>query len=90
MDRLSKCVNDGKKVGGLSLDITNPFYTVNHGILLDKLHNCGVREIEFNWFKNYLEKKLQYVKVNWLVSGVGEIKQGVPQGSVLGAVLFLI
>jgi hypothetical protein len=90
MDRLSNNINDGKKVSGVFLDITKAFDTVDHKILLNKLYNYGVRGVVNNWFRSYLDDRLQCVKVNGVISEMGKIKYGVPQGSVLGATLFLV
>lgn len=58
--------------------------------MLKKLFNCGVRGKVFNWFQSYLSDRKQCVKINLIYSEFGIIKHGVPQGSVLGAILFLI
>lgn len=90
MDRVSNGINDGKKVSGLFLDIQKAFDTVDHQILLTKLYNSGVRGVVYRWFKSYLMRRTQCVRINGLLSDKGYIKYGVPQGSVLGALLFLI
>jgi hypothetical protein len=90
MNHLIGGINDGKKVSGLFLDITKAFDTVNHTILLEKLHKCGIRGVANDWFRSYLSNRRQCVKINESISELGEIKYGVPQGSVLGATLFLI
>ncbi len=70
--------------------IKKAFDTVNHKILLEKLNLCGIRGIAYTWFKSYLLDRKQCVKVNSVLFTIGEIKSGVPQGSVLGALLFII
>lgn len=87
---LANGINNGKCVSGLFLDIKKAFDTVNHTILLDKLNNCGVRGVALNWFTSYLDKRRQCVKVEDKFSDYGEVNCGVPQGSVLGALLFII
>lgn len=90
MDKVSNGINNGSYVSGLFLDLTKAFDTVNHCILLKKLYRCGIRGVVFNWFESYLTGRKQCVRVGSAISDFGEIKCGVPQGSVLGPILFLI
>ena len=75
---------------GLYLDLQKAFDTVDHDILLSKLYNYGIRGIVYNWFKDYLTDRSQYVSVSGAESDVCKITCGVPQGSVLGPLLFLL
>ena len=63
---------------------------VNHNILLDKLAHYGVRRTENNWFKTYLTNRKQHLTVNGQTSDNALIEFGVPQGLVMGPLLFLI
>ena len=72
------------------MDLRKAFDTVNHKILLEKLQHYGVRGMPFNWFQSYLTNRKQYVEVNGASSDVLDVMCGVPQGSVLGTLLFLI
>jgi len=63
---------------------------VNHKILLSKLANLGVRGVELLWLKNYLSGRKQFVNISTANSSLLEIIIGVPQGSILGPLLFLI
>ena len=66
------------------------FGTVNHDILLSKLNHYGIKGIAFNWFKSYLSDRTQYATITNQRSQMQHIKYGIPQGSILGPVLFLI
>ena len=72
------------------LDFAKAFDTVNHDILLRKLENYGIRGLALNWFNSYLKNRMHLVNINSIHSNRLEIKCGVPQGSVLGPLLFLI
>ena len=75
---------------GVFIDLQKVFGTVNHDILLSKLNHYGIRGVVFDWFKSYLSDRTQYVTINNEKSEIQTIKYGVPQGSVLGLLLFLI
>ena len=77
-------------VVGMYFDLQKAFDTVDHKILLEKLYNCGIRGIVHDWFQNYLSNRKQFVSINNIDSNLGNINCGVPQGSVLGPLLFLI
>jgi len=66
------------------------FDTVNHEILLAKLENYGVRGVINSWFRSYLTDRKQNTEVNNVVSEAETTLCGVPQGSVLGPLLFLL
>ena len=72
------------------MDLQKAFDTVDHEILLSKLDYYGIRGISNNWFKSYLSNCKQFLSINGYDSGLAEIKCGVPQGSVLGPLLFLL
>ena len=67
---------------GIYLDLQKAFDTVDHNILLAKLANFGIRGIVYNWFKDYLNDRKQYVCISGTNSECGKITCGVPQGSV--------
>ena len=72
------------------MDLAKAFDTVNHEILLGKLEYYAIRGVALEWFRNYLSNRKQIVKFKTINSNSLTIKCGVPQGSVLGPLLFLI
>ena len=72
------------------LDLSKAFDTVNHNILLRKLEFYGICGIALQWFEHYLTGRKQYVMYNNAQSSMQYITCGVPQGSVLRPLLFLI
>ena len=72
------------------LDFAKAFDAVNHEILLKKLQHYGIRGTPLKWFKSYLYDRQQLTEINDTLSDIDYIKCGVPQGSILGPLLFLI
>ena len=75
---------------GVFIDLQKAFDTVNHSILLHKLSHYGIRGIVNNWFSSYLSNRIQTTQVGPHVSRKERTLCGVPQGSVLGPLLFLV
>ena len=72
------------------MDLSKAFDSLDHQILINKLKKCGFQNAELNWFRNYLTNRLQYITYNNKSSSYKKITTGVPQGSILGPLLFLI
>ena len=71
------------------VDLQKAFDTVGCQILLAKLNHYGIRGVSNDWFKSYLSNRNQYVSINGYKYGLAALNCGVPQGSVLGPLLFL-
>ena len=72
------------------LDLSKAFDTIDHDILQSKLFHYGIRGVPYDWFKSYLTNRQQQVMCQNILSNVKYINFGVPQGSILGPLLFLI
>ena len=90
VDDLSRVLDDGGYAVGIFIDLAKAFDTVNHKILLKKLHFYGIRGTALAWFESYLSNRQQYVKMGIEKSNSALVKCGVPQSSILGPMLFLV
>ena len=89
-DRVSSALAAREHVVGVFMDLSKAFDTLDHTILLSKLAHYGVRGIALQWFSSYLTMRRQFTHYNSVNSDVLYLKCGVPQGSILGPLLFLI
>ena len=89
-DQIKEACNRGLYACGIYLDLKKAFDTVNHKILLSKLNHYGIRSIANDWFKSFLANRTQYTNINGSNSNPEKVMYGVPQGSVLGPLLFII
>ena len=89
-ERVTKALDTGKYIVGVFLDLKKAFDTVDHSILLKKLEKYGIRGNILKWFKSYLSCREQFVEYNDCHSEKKHITHGVPQGSILGPLLFIL
>ena len=83
-------LSNNKYCIGIFIDLSKAFDTLDHLILLNKLNQYGIRGIANNWFNSYLSNRYQYTEFMSVSSNLSKIECGVPQGSILGPLLFLL
>ena len=92
LDKIYNAVNkpQSEYTLGLFIDLTKAFDTCDINILLKKLDHYGFRGTSNSWFENYLKGRKQFTSIRGVNSSLEEISCGVPQGSILGPILFIL
>lgn len=90
VNKISNALNEKKHTVVIFCDLRKAFDTCNHDILFKKLQKYGIYGTELNWFKSYLTGRKQFVQIGESLSLERAIDIGVPQGSILGPILFLL
>ena len=90
VDSWLNAMDNGKMIGVVLVDFKKAFDLVDHQILLNKLEIYGIKDDALSWFNTYLTSRKQQVSINNCKSDFRQISYGVPQGSILGPLLFLL
>ena len=90
LSNITNCFDKKEQGMCIFLDFAKAFDTVNHNILLKKLQYYGIRGIALDWFRSYLHNRMQCTEIGNTQSDLAFIRCGVPQGSILGPLLFLL
>ena len=90
VNKIASSIDRNEITAGIFLDLSKAFDTINHDILFAKLEHCGIRGTVLQWIKSYFSKRPQFVQFNETQSSMLTIKCGVPQGSILGPLFFIV
>lgn len=90
VEKIYEALDSGKFGCAIFIDLQKAFDTVDHDILISKLNFYGIRGISLDWFRSFLSDRTQFVSISGFRSKLKRILHGVPQGSVLGPLLFLV
>ena len=88
IEKVTKAIDKFQHTVGVFLDLSKAFDTIDHDILLYKLYHYGIRGKAMEWFRSYLTNRKQFVAINGHYSSQQDVDCGVPQGSLLGPLLF--
>ena len=90
MNKFHEAIENDQVMISLFIDLSRAFDTISHKVLFNKLYQYGIRGIALDWITNYLQNRKQFVIYNNAQSSFGNISMGVPQGSILGPLLFIL
>ena len=90
MDKLTELIDKGLLVASLFIDLSKAFDTIDHSVLISKLEDYGIRGFPLDLIRDYLNNRFQYVLFKDQASSSERISCGVPQGSILGSLLFIL
>ena len=90
IDRLTKTLDEGGKSLAIFIDMSKAFDTLDHNILISKLKYYGLSEMSLKLMQDYISGREQFVDFNGTLSDCDKIMTGVPQGSILGPLLFIL
>ena len=90
VEEITNSLDNHEATVGVFIDLKKAFDTVDHSILIEKLYHYGIRGSANTWICSYLMNRFQYVTINGTNSDNMNVLCGVPQGSILGPVLFIL
>ena len=90
LNKISSAIDQHETTVGIFLDLSKALDTIDHEILFTKLEHCGIHDVALQWIKSYFSYRYQFVQFNQSCSLMQTIKCGVPQGSILGPLFFIL